>query len=80
MKGYFHSFLPVNSQITTKITAITSKICISAPTPGKAKNPTSQSIKITIAIVNQVFITYQSPKYTQNLNTLLQVIKRVKRL
>jgi hypothetical protein len=48
--------LPVNSQTTTKITAITSSICISEPKPGKAKNPTAQSITIIMAIVNHVFI------------------------
>jgi hypothetical protein len=51
---YFHSFLPVNSQITTKIAAITSNICISAPALGKAKNPTDQSITVMMAIVNHV--------------------------
>ena len=59
---YFHSFLPVNSQITTKITAITSSICINAPTPGKAKNPTNQSNTIIMAIVNHVFIANSSTK------------------
>ena len=54
--GYFHSFLPVTGQTTTKITAITSNMFINAPTPGKAKNPTNQSMKITIAIANHVFI------------------------
>src|SRR4030042_2679643 len=59
---YFHSFLPVNSQTTTKITAITSSICINAPTPGKAKNPTAQSNTIIIAIVNHVFIANSPTK------------------
>jgi hypothetical protein len=56
-KGYyFHSFLPVNNQTTTNITAITSRICINAPTPGKAKKPTNQSITRMTTIVNNVFI------------------------
>jgi hypothetical protein len=37
-------------------------ICISAPTPGKAKNPTNQSIKIITTIVNSVFMANSSTK------------------
>ncbi len=55
--GYFHNFLPVNSQTSSKTTAITSSMCINAPMPGKAKNPTAQSITIITTIVNSVFIT-----------------------
>src|SRR5659263_339040 len=50
--------------MTTKITAITSSICINEPTPGKAKNPTNQSITIITAIVNNVFIA-SSPTKSQ---------------
>jgi len=65
---YFHSFLPVNSQMTTKITAITSSICINAPTPGKAKNPTNQSSTIIMTSANHIF-TANSPFffYSQHL-------------
>ena len=59
--GYFHSFLPVNSQTSTRITAITSSICINEPMPGNAKNPSAQSTTMTIAIANHVFIK-NSPK------------------
>jgi hypothetical protein len=48
--------LPVKSQMTAKTTAITSKICISAPTPGRAKKPTAQSITIITTMVSNVFM------------------------
>jgi hypothetical protein len=60
---YFHSFLPVINQTITKITAITSNIFISAPTPGKAKNPIAQSIRTITAIVNQVFVANSPIKF-----------------
>jgi len=70
---YFHSFLPVNSQMTTKITAITSSICINEPTPGKAKNPTNQSSTIMIAIVNHLFIA-NSPIKAQLVLSTYEVV------
>jgi hypothetical protein len=66
---YFQGFLPVRSQTSTKITAITSSMCINAPTPGKAKNPINQSITTITAIVNNVFITNSLP-YIRSLTEL----------
>ena len=48
--------MPVNSQTSSKITAITSSICINEPMPGKAKKPSAQSITTIMAIVNNVFV------------------------
>jgi hypothetical protein len=61
--GYFQSFLPVNSQTTINITAITSSICINDPTPGKAKKPTNQRTTRIRTIATIVFIKY--PFYLQ---------------
>jgi hypothetical protein len=52
---YFHSFLPVNSQMTTNITAITSSICINEP-KNPPKKPSAQSITIIMASANHIFI------------------------